>query len=74
MPAWCPHCGTMMPEGLDKCPKCGKSLERDTRKDPDKLSSVEIRIAIAETFRILLIPIVFAIVMGVICYWLLNLS
>lgn len=72
MPAWCPHCGTMLPEGLEQCPKCGKSLKQAANTDPDKLSPAEFRTITFETLRILLIPIAMVILLGILCYWMMG--
>lgn len=71
MPTWCKNCGALLPDGLERCPKCGKKLGR-TPKNSEGISPGEIRLLTKEVLRIVLIPVVIALILGILCYAFLR--
>lgn len=61
MPAHCPKCGAILAERTPVCPRCGKKLPGDN------LSWREISALIAETIRIVLMPLGIALLVGGSC-------
>lgn len=61
MPVHCPNCGAILAEGTPVCPRCGKKLPGD------RLSRREVSTLIAETLRIVLMPLGIALLVGGSC-------
>jgi hypothetical protein len=60
----------MLPDGLEKCPRCGKKLP--AAGQGDELSGAEIRALILYVLRIVLIPVGLAVLLGIVCILLLQ--
>ncbi len=72
MPVWCPKCNAMLPDGTQQCPACGAKISNSspgTGIGKDELRSIGLYI-----FGIALIPIVLAIILGILCLVLSRLS
>ena len=65
MPAWCPKCHGMLPDGLEECPACGAKIE--TPKENETLSNREILLLSFEVLKYALLPILVVIVIGALC-------
>ena len=65
MPVWCPQCHAMLPEGSEKCPRCGANL--GTSEQQDEFNRSDIALFSAYTIGILVIPLVIGLVLGLIC-------
>lgn len=64
MPEWCPKCSAMLAPGLETCPVCGTKLGRRT---DNQSTGKDILWLSAYIIGIALIPILIALVIGVIC-------
>lgn len=69
MPVWCQKCGAMLPEGLESCPRCGMKINSPATGDED-LNRQEISSLTMDVLRILLIPVLAALVLAFLCYFL----
>lgn len=71
MPEWCPKCNAMLPEGLEKCPRCGKKLpsKKDSKYTWKDIFSISVYVLI-----ILLIPVILVISIGILCTTMGNFS
>lgn len=67
MPVWCPKCGAMLADGTERCPRCDTKLEASGGGEAD-LSTKEIWNLTFYILRILLVPVLVALVIGLICY------
>lgn len=72
MPVWCPKCHAMLPDGLEKCPRCAAKLPK-APANPNSFTSREILLLTLETFKIILLPIVIALAGGLLCWLLFSL-
>lgn len=72
MPAWCPKCGAMLPDGLEKCPRCAAKLPK-APANPEAFTNREIFLLTLETFKIILLPIVLVLIVGLLCWLLFSL-
>jgi predicted amidophosphoribosyltransferase len=69
MPEWCPKCNAMLPEGLDRCPRCGKKLRSSKG---DEYSFKDVLGISSQVLVIILIPVVLIVVIGLLCTILGN--
>jgi rRNA maturation protein Nop10 len=69
MPEWCPRCNAMLPEGLQKCPRCGKKLNTTVGSD---YSMKDIFGISSYVLMIVLIPVILVIIIGLVCVALGN--
>lgn len=67
MPIWCPRCGAMLANGSEVCSRCGKKLGSTPADDAD-LSSKEIWNLTLYVLRIVLIPTILVLFIGILCY------
>lgn len=65
MPVWCPNCNAMLPEGLEKCPRCGARLDRSEQEG--EIGRKDVAWISAYTIGILLIPLVIGLLIGLAC-------
>ncbi len=70
MPTFCPKCNAMLPDGLEKCPRCGTKLPK-APGDPNALTPQEWRVLLLEAYKFALLPIGLAFLLGIICLILL---
>lgn len=71
MTAWCPKCGAIVAQGSPSCPRCGKKLS-SPGPTGNGLTREELRMVTLETFKILLVPILIAIILGIACILILR--
>lgn len=71
MPVWCPKCHAMLPDGVEKCPRCAAKLPKAST-DPNSFTNREIFLLTLEVFKIILLPIVLALVAGALCWLLIS--
>jgi hypothetical protein len=57
----------MLPDGLDKCPRCGTKIKPSPKGDSE-LSAQDISHLTVDVLRILLIPVLFVLVLAFFCY------
>ncbi len=67
MPLWCPECHAMLPEGTQKCPRCGARLDLGESEEQSDFSRSDFFWYSAYTIGIVLIPIIIAVLIGLIC-------
>jgi hypothetical protein len=76
MPDWCPKCHAMLPPDLENCPSCGARLGRSGKPSVASLDSTEGTPSIGGRdiawlslyiIGIAAIPLLLAVVIGVIC-------
>lgn len=67
MPIWCPECHAMLPEGTQECPRCGTRLEDEQPEEHSDFSRSDFFWYSTYTIGIVLIPIIIAVVIGLIC-------
>jgi hypothetical protein len=69
MPEWCPKCHAMLPEGLDRCPSCGKRLRSG---HGESFSFKDILGISSSVLLVVLIPLIIVIIGGLLCIVLGN--
>jgi hypothetical protein len=67
MPIWCPECHAMLPDGTQICPRCGARLNHVESEGQSDFSRSDFFWYSAYTIGIVLIPIIIAVVIGLIC-------
>ncbi len=70
MPDWCAHCGAMLPQGLETCPRCGKPIK--AAGDESKLDTRSMAATAIYVIGLALIPIAAIVLIGIICVNLGN--
>ncbi|HEY5573798.1 MAG TPA: zinc-ribbon domain-containing protein [Anaerolineales bacterium] len=66
MPLWCPNCNAMLPEGTAVCPRCGTRLNAAQNGEEDA-GREDVFWYSSYIIGVVLIPIIIAVVIGVIC-------
>lgn len=70
MPVWCPKCHGMLPEGLEKCPRCGARLGKPKAQGEEEFTGADMFWYSAYTIGVVLIPIIIAAGIVLLCLFL----
>ena len=67
MPVWCPSCNAMLPDGTEECPRCGTKIDGGQSEGEEDFSREDLVWYSAYSIGIVIIPIIIAVVIGLIC-------
>ena len=72
MPVWCPNCHAMLPEGVEKCPRCGapiKASQAELAADGEAdVEPSDVAWYSGYTIAMILIPLLLVVGIGLLCF------
>ena len=70
MPEFCPKCGSMVPDGTERCPVCGARIQPRMLDKKKGFSLADWFNYSWVTIVIVLVAILVPVAIGLLCFWL----